>query len=329
MPPTQKAVLISLADNANDHGECWPSIPTICRRTCLGKTAVISALKWLEERSALSVHRGVSKSNQYLITPTTFQGDVSGDCHYVYRITHRSTGVFYIGLRSCYGSPVKDDYWGSGRACEWLSSVRDECTREIVGMFPTREEAANHESRLIAESIDLAGCLNRRSSSPQQALGNAPSSLLDSPSDEPSASRTVRQTNHQQSASRTEPVRQANPNRKEPSRTVRNTRGGKKTFDQWTESLGDDDAIPADDSIFEWSRKAGIPDDFLELAWLAFADRFTGNGKLYTDWRATFRNYVKNGWLNVWRVTPAGAYVLTDAGQQWAHVRQAEQRDAA
>ena len=32
MPPTPKAVLISLADNASDEGECWPSIPTICER---------------------------------------------------------------------------------------------------------------------------------------------------------------------------------------------------------------------------------------------------------------------------------------------------------
>lgn len=70
MPPTPKAVLISLADNANDHGECWPSISTICQRTCLGKTAVIEAIKWLEAAGLLLADRSNGRHTRYLITPT-------------------------------------------------------------------------------------------------------------------------------------------------------------------------------------------------------------------------------------------------------------------
>ncbi len=67
MQPTQKAVLVSLADNANDQGECWPSITTICERTCLGKTAVISAIKALEQSGLLEADRSNGRHTRYLI----------------------------------------------------------------------------------------------------------------------------------------------------------------------------------------------------------------------------------------------------------------------
>lgn len=73
MPPTPKAVLISLADNANDHGECWPSIQTICVRTCFGKTAVIAAIQWLEEAGLVSANRDNGRHTTYTITPAKYQ----------------------------------------------------------------------------------------------------------------------------------------------------------------------------------------------------------------------------------------------------------------
>jgi hypothetical protein len=70
MSPSAKSVLISLADNANDHGYCWPSLSTICRRTCLGKTAVCSALNLLERSGLITrVSEGSGKHNAYWITP--------------------------------------------------------------------------------------------------------------------------------------------------------------------------------------------------------------------------------------------------------------------
>lgn len=53
MTPTQKSVLISLADNASDEGVCWPSIKTICKRTCLSERSVQRAINWLEEQGVL------------------------------------------------------------------------------------------------------------------------------------------------------------------------------------------------------------------------------------------------------------------------------------
>jgi hypothetical protein len=72
MPPSPKAVLISLADNANDQGHCWPSIDTIGERTCLSRRAVIDAIKWLEAAGALTADRSNGRHTTYQVTPSAF-----------------------------------------------------------------------------------------------------------------------------------------------------------------------------------------------------------------------------------------------------------------
>jgi len=72
MSPAQKAVLISLADNANDDGVCWPSIATIGSRTCLSERAVRNALRWLEEVGLLMSHQRFGRSTWYTITPAAY-----------------------------------------------------------------------------------------------------------------------------------------------------------------------------------------------------------------------------------------------------------------
>lgn len=64
MSPAQKAVLMCLADRANDEGEAWPSVPWICEWTCLGRTAAIEAVKWLEAAGLVRVHRASGKNNR-------------------------------------------------------------------------------------------------------------------------------------------------------------------------------------------------------------------------------------------------------------------------
>jgi hypothetical protein len=76
MPPTPKSVLIALADNANDHGECWPSLAKICERTCFGKTAVIQAIQWLEEHNLLVADRANGRHTSYRIIPNPAAPDL-------------------------------------------------------------------------------------------------------------------------------------------------------------------------------------------------------------------------------------------------------------
>jgi hypothetical protein len=72
MSPAQKAVLVSLADQANDAGVCWPSVRTIERRTCLSERAVQEALRWLQTTGALYREYKENSSSVYTVTPQNF-----------------------------------------------------------------------------------------------------------------------------------------------------------------------------------------------------------------------------------------------------------------
>ena len=72
MSPAQKAVLISLADQANDDGVCWPGVATIARRTCLSERAVQDAIAWLQTVGVVFREYRINSSTSYTITPANF-----------------------------------------------------------------------------------------------------------------------------------------------------------------------------------------------------------------------------------------------------------------
>jgi hypothetical protein len=69
MSAPQKSVLISLADNANDEGVCWPSVGKIAMRTCLSERAVRNALRFLEAEGFLTSSQRYGRSTWYTVTP--------------------------------------------------------------------------------------------------------------------------------------------------------------------------------------------------------------------------------------------------------------------
>ena len=77
MSPTEKSVLISLADNANDSGFCWPSIAYMCERTCLSKATVIRAIAGLERLGLLYANRSNGRHTTYTLTVDGKQQPVS------------------------------------------------------------------------------------------------------------------------------------------------------------------------------------------------------------------------------------------------------------
>ena len=78
-------------------------------------------------------------------------------------------------------------------------------------------------------------------------------------------------------------------------------------------------AIPDDDPVRSYAAQAGIPDDFMPLAWAEFKARHSEpDAKTYTDWRAVFRKAVRGNWLKLWFVNQDG-YQLTTAGKQAMH----------
>lgn len=72
MSVTQKAVLISLADQANDEGVCWPGVKTIAMRTCLSERAVQEALSWLQSVGLVFREYREHASTYYTIRPAAY-----------------------------------------------------------------------------------------------------------------------------------------------------------------------------------------------------------------------------------------------------------------
>ncbi|MFW1993705.1 helix-turn-helix domain-containing protein [Acinetobacter guillouiae] len=70
--PTAKAVLLRLADYANDRGECFPSITLISEETEFSTRAIKSAIDLLEEVKIIQVDRSNGRHNRYKITPESF-----------------------------------------------------------------------------------------------------------------------------------------------------------------------------------------------------------------------------------------------------------------
>ena len=69
LSPTEKLVILALADCANDEGECWPSIATIARKSNLGERSVQRSIQALKDAGHLSRHEVAGKGCRYTIHP--------------------------------------------------------------------------------------------------------------------------------------------------------------------------------------------------------------------------------------------------------------------
>jgi hypothetical protein len=105
MSATQKAVLISLADNANDEGVCWPSVPKIAMRTCLSERAVQGSIRWLCSAGILSTAERLGRSTLYTLTPATYappqQPRPANDAPHIPQERHPSPAQAALAPCSC------------------------------------------------------------------------------------------------------------------------------------------------------------------------------------------------------------------------------------
>jgi hypothetical protein len=73
MPSSPKAVLMALADYADEAGSAWPSIPTLCEYTCLSERTVHAAIKWLEQAKVVVADRANGRHTTYVVDANSFQ----------------------------------------------------------------------------------------------------------------------------------------------------------------------------------------------------------------------------------------------------------------
>ena len=77
--PTQKLILISLADQANDAGVCWPSIETIAKRSGISERSAQRIINGLIESGLIARSSRPGRSNIFYITPDTHDTPDAGD----------------------------------------------------------------------------------------------------------------------------------------------------------------------------------------------------------------------------------------------------------
>ena len=69
LPTGPKMVLLALADNANDRGECYPSVQTIAQKCSMGERTVQGHLTALEAAGIVTRDMRLGRSTLYTINP--------------------------------------------------------------------------------------------------------------------------------------------------------------------------------------------------------------------------------------------------------------------
>ena len=80
---SERLVMLSLADHADDDGVCYPSIARLCKRTSMSDRGVQKILSRLQERGFLRVEIGAGRSgsNRYHVNSTPEPGSPPNHVH--------------------------------------------------------------------------------------------------------------------------------------------------------------------------------------------------------------------------------------------------------
>ena len=68
----QKIVLLSLCDNANEQGDCYPSISMMAEKCSMSERSVFNQLDFLEKVGAISKSQRTGRSTLYKVNPCKF-----------------------------------------------------------------------------------------------------------------------------------------------------------------------------------------------------------------------------------------------------------------
>jgi len=164
---TEKMVLMSLCDFANEQGTCWPSVATICRKTSKSERTVQTALKWLKDNGYFEINGYHKQTPLYeLDAAKILAAQPLEYSHYVYRIDDHTSGYFYIGARSCSCAIEDDEYMGSGN---WVKAARRDghaLSKSIIQVLGSREELAQAEVAHVTPVFGTADCKNEKIPTP-------------------------------------------------------------------------------------------------------------------------------------------------------------------
>jgi hypothetical protein len=304
MPPPQKAVLISLADQANDQGFCWPKVETIAIRTCLCERTVRNAIRWLEEAGLLRVGMGEMRSNVYTLT--------------------------LDGVRP--GAPTGTATTPITRGASSLNAPRNKAAphapfagAQTASSDPsTQVRPAPHAAQPAAHAGQTA---SRAGQGPCEDLFDQASAAGQPAPHAPQPAPHAGQTGTTCPLTVIEPIQELYPQPPEGAEDPRQDDGedtkasrhkplvSLATFLAVCKAAGQK-PIPEDHPVFGYCDLVGIDRDILLLHWREFKARRTAQGKRQRDWRQTFFNSVRDNWYRLWYLKAGEAAQLTTQGLQ-------------
>lgn len=121
LPATDRLVLLSLADHADDEGQCYPSVRRVCERTGLSERAVQNAFKRLSDAGYLDIEQNAGKrgTNLFVVRATPARNAPPHEMHPAPDAPHPRT--------KCTPTPAPDAPEPSGTVIEpsFSDSVRE------------------------------------------------------------------------------------------------------------------------------------------------------------------------------------------------------------
>lgn len=171
MSASQKAVLVSLADQANDDGACWPAVDTIALRTCLSERAVQEALRWLQSTGAVFRQYRENKSSVYTVTPQSFDPAKAPDKRERVKAQRGADGAPPAnGAPDAQGAPPADSAPGEAGAPGGADGALGAGKSRTPGVQEAHQGVANGAPKSSMEpSLNRKGTVNEPPSSSQPA----------------------------------------------------------------------------------------------------------------------------------------------------------------
>lgn len=268
LDPSVKAVLMSLADQANDEGVCWPGVGSLAVRTCLSERTVQRSVRTLEELKLLSYEMGAARkgTNRYTLN------------------------VALLRELDRQREAAKGEGAGMRQAALDLAAPRQGFA-EGDTMSPR-----HHVTR--GDMVSPGGCHGVT----QTVIEPIPIHTPHTPQASPGGLRPLDGPD-------------------EPAPLL--------SLPDWMAQVqaSGQDAVPADDEVFDYAATVGLPREFVALCWREFKRRQMRAGKRQRDWREKFRDCVRSSWYGLWLLAAGQDARLSTAGEQAARYYEALDRE--
>lgn len=163
LPQSRKFLLLALADQANDAGECWPAINTLAARCSMGRRTVFDSLadleseEWLEREllpnQRVRFHLNIAKLQQLALDPAAERRAQSA-----YRGTRATTDQREIRT-SAKSAPVPNPHQcedGTG-----ADSAKTGAKSALHKATPSKATPIGGDTRTRAEQLEAMGRYDR------------------------------------------------------------------------------------------------------------------------------------------------------------------------